>query len=132
MPAQGHNITSSSDHELMLSNGRHFPAKRLISVQRVPVSEERNEYLKFNCVTYYFFVGHDHMTNDHLGRTFMDMKDRLVRGMDQRWAYVSASMWYGKVPWIEKEVTEAEADAKLQKYISELAVKQIAWNQIQP
>jgi hypothetical protein len=131
MPAQGHNITSSSDQELKLSNGRHFPAKRLLSVQRLPTSAERKEYVKFNCVTYYFFVGHDRITNDHLGRTFLDMKDRLVRGMDQRWAYVSASMWYGKVPWIEKEVTEAEADAKLRTYLADFATDQISWDQIQ-
>ncbi len=132
MPAQGHNITSSSDRVLKLPNGRQFATKRLVSIQsqRIKSNKEREEYLKFNCLTYYFFVGHDHVTNDHLARTFIDMKDRLVRGMDQRWAYTSVSMWYGKVPWIEKEITEAEADAKLQKFLAGFAENQIDWNQV--
>ncbi len=86
--------------------------------------------MQFNCVTYYFFVGHDRVTNDHLERTLVDMKDRLLRGMDQRWAYVSASMWYGKLPWIDKEVTEAEADEKLRKFVTGFAENQIDWDQV--
>lgn len=132
MPSQGHNIISSSDRVLKISNGRQFATKRLVSIQslRIASNKDREEYAKYNCLTYYFFVGHDQVTNDHLARTFIDMKDRLVRGMDQRWAYTSVSMWYGKVPWIEKEVTEAEADAKLQKFLTDFAEKQIDWNQI--
>lgn len=132
MPAQGHSIVSTTDQTLKLGNGREFPAKRLISIQNIPTNEERTEYLKLNCVTYYFFVGHDRVTNDHLGRTLIDMKDRLLRGMDQRWAYASVSMWYGKVPWIEKEVTEEEADAKIQTFLADFAEKQIAWDQVVP
>lgn len=134
MPAQGHNITSSSDRVLELSNGRKFAAKRLVSVQsqRRNDSGEREEYVKFNCLTYYFFVGHDRVTNDHLGRTLFDIKDRLLRGMDQRWAYASVSMWYGKVPWIAEEVSEQEADEKLQGFLTDFAQKQINWNQVVP
>ena len=130
MPAQGHNIVSSSSQILKLSNGRQFPTKRLISIQNIPMNEERTQFLKLNCVTYYFFVGHDRVSNDHLGRTFIDMKDRIVFGMDQRWAYVSVSMWYGKLPWIEKEVNEAEADEKIRGFITDFSEKQIDWNQI--
>ncbi|MES2438922.1 MAG: EpsI family protein [Verrucomicrobiota bacterium] len=133
MPSQGHNITSSGERVLKLSNGRKFETKRLVSIQSVrnPANKEREEYKKFNCLTYYFFVGHDHVTNDHLARTFIDIKDRLVRGMDQRWAYASVSMWYGNVPWItEKEVTEAEADEKLRKFLTDFSEKQINWDQI--
>ncbi len=133
MPSQGHNITSSSDQTLKLSNGRQFAVKRLVSIQsqRNPANKEREEYLKFNCLTYYFFVGHDHVTNDHLGRTFIDIKDRLVRGMDQRWAYASVSMWYGEVPWLKgKPISVEEADAKLQKFLTEFSEKQINWDQI--
>lgn len=132
MPAQGHNITSSSDRIIRLANGREFAVKRLVSVQSQRRADigEREEYVKFNCLTYYFFVGHDKVTNDHLGRTLIDMKDRLLRGMDQRWAYATVSMWYGKVPWIEDEVTEKEADEKLMKFLQQFAEEQIDWKQI--
>lgn len=132
MPAQGHSITSSSDRVLQLPNGQEVPVKRLVSIQSLQVAsnKEREEYVRYNCLTYYFFIGHDRITNNHLGRTFIDIKDRLLRGMDQRWAYTSVSMWYGKVPWIEKEVTEAEADAKIQKFLIDFSENQIDWKQI--
>lgn len=130
MPAQGHNILSSKSEVLKLPNGREFPIKRLVSVQTPKDSEGRPSSQSFDCITYYFFVGHDRISNDHLGRTLLDMKDRLVRGMDQRWAYISVSMWYGKVPWIEKEVTEAEADGKIRAFLTGFAEKQINWEQI--
>jgi len=132
MPAQGHAITASSNVTLQLPNGRQFNAKRLRSVQTLKATSTGAKEVKFNCVTYYFFVGHDRITHDHLERTLFDMKDRLVRGMDQRWAYVSASMWFGKIPWIDKDIPEAEADAKLRQFVSEFAENQIDWDQIQP
>lgn len=130
MPAQGHHIVSSRNVTLTLDVERQFKAKRLESKQTVRLGKDGAESVEFNCVTYYFFVGHDQITNDHLGRTLIDMKDRLMRGMDQRWAYVSASMWYGKLPWIEKEVTAAEADEKLQKFLTGFAKNQIDWKQL--
>lgn len=132
MPAQGHTITASGNVTLQLANGRQFQAKRLLSVQTIKPASPGAKEVQFNCVTYYFFVGHDRITNDHLERTLIDMKDRLVRGMDQRWAYVSASMWFGKIPWIDKDVPEAETNAKLRKFVSEFAENQIDWAQIRP
>ena len=130
MPSQGHLISNTSDVDFDLSNGRKLSARRLLSVQSIPTNAERTEFAKFDCVTYYFFVGHNTITQDHLERTLLDMKDRLLLGMDQHWAYVSVSMWYGKVPWIEENVTIEEADAKLQKFLSEFAEKQIDWAMI--
>jgi hypothetical protein len=129
MPAQGHTILSSSDVELTLPDGHQFTVKRLLSVQTIPINEAHTEHLTFNCVTYYFFVGHDRITHDHLGRTFIDMKDRLIRGLDQRWAYASASMWFGKLGE-NLEITEKEADEKLRDFLIDLAGKQIKWDQI--
>jgi hypothetical protein len=132
MPAQGHHDMISSSQSLKLQNGREFPVKRLYSIQTLPANEKRKESLSFHCVTYYFFVGHDRLSNDHWGRTFIDMKDRLVRGMDQHWAYISASMWYGDLTQlgIEKDVPEAEADSKLRKFLTDFSEKQISWDQI--
>lgn len=130
MPSQGHDISTSANVTLELPNGRKLKTKRLLSIQTKPVNESRTEYVRLNCVTYYFFVGHDRITHDHLERTLLDIKDRLVFGMDQHWAYVSASMWYGKLPWIEEEVSIEEADAKLRKFIAEFSEKQIDWEMV--
>lgn len=132
MPAQGHAIQSSENVTLKMEDGRELNAKRLHSVQTLKDKETGKAIASFNCLTYYFFVGHDKITNDHLQRTLMDMKDRLVYGRDQRWAYVSTSMWYGKLPWLPEEVTEAEADRKMRKFLSEFGERQIDWDQIKP
>jgi hypothetical protein len=132
MPSQGHVIGSSNNVGFTLPNGRQITARRLLSVQSLPANKEHTEYLHFNCVTYYFFVGNHSITQDHIKRTLIDVQDRLLRGMDQRWAYVSASMWYGKVPWIEQEVTLEEAEEKLRRFIGEFAADQIHWEMIPP
>lgn len=131
MPAQGHVIGGSSTVNLELPSGHVIPTKRLLSVQSIPLNEERTEYASYQCVTYYFFVGHNSITQDHLHRTLIDMKDRLLHGRDQRWAYVSASMWYGKVPWIEDDVTIGEADQKLQAFLKDFSEIQIDLRKIQ-
>jgi hypothetical protein len=130
MPSQGHAISSSSNFVLDLPNDRKIAVKRLLSVQSIPTNKEKTEYVSFDCVTYYFFVGHHAITQDHLKRTLLDVKDRLVLGMDQHWAYVSTSMWYGKVPWIEKEVPIEEADRKLREFLIEFGETQIDWKMI--
>ena len=130
LPAQNHTILSSTVVPLKLSNGRTVSVRRLKTTQTIPNPADRSLDKEFNGVTYYFFVGHDRIEYDHNMRTLADMKDRLLRGMDQRWAYVSASMWYGKIPWIEKPVPEAEADAKLSGFLTDLAERQIDWTQV--
>lgn len=132
MPAQGHNILASAERLIHTGTGRKVKVKRLHSVQRIPTNADRTEFIELDCVTYYFFVGHDTITNDHYGRTFVDMKDRLLKGMDQRWAYVSTSTWFGKLPWVGAEITEAEADAKLTDFVKDFLEQQIAWDQLKP
>lgn len=128
MPAQGHNILSSADRSITLDNGRSIKVKRLHSVQSLPTNKERTEFVELDTVTYYFFVGHDRITNDHLGRTFLDMKDRLLKGMDQRWAYVSTSMWFGELVGLK----EADADVKLTEFVKRFSQEQIDWEQVKP
>ena len=130
MPAQGHNILSSKDIPLKLANGRALNVRRLRSIQTLTQAANRKQDRQFDCITYYFFVGHDRVEHDHLQRTLSDIADRLVRGIDQRWAYVSISMWFGKMPWIENPISEQEADEKLQRLLTEFADKQIKWEQV--
>lgn len=132
MPAQGHTILSGSDIPIQLSNGRTLTVRRLLSTRKIPASEE-GKVRELRCITYYFFVGHDRVAHDHLQRTVLDMKDRLLRGMDQRWAYASLSMCFGRMPWYEEaEITEEEADRKVTAFLREFAEKQIDWNQVIP
>lgn len=130
MPSQGHSISQSTAVTLKLPNGRDIPLRRLISVQSLPLNEERTKYTRMNCVTYYFFVGNHTITSSHLERTLIDVKDRLLHGKDQRWAYVSFSMWYGRLPWIDKETSIEEADVKLSEFIIRFSDESIKWDMI--
>jgi hypothetical protein len=130
MPSQGHIINNTTDVVVTLDNGRKITVRRLLSVQSIPTNEERTEYKSFDCVTYYFFVGSHLTTHDHLDRTLLDMKDRLLLGLDQRWAYVSLSTWYGDLPWMQKKIPLEEADAKLKAFLQEFGALQIDWEKI--
>lgn len=130
MPSQGHTIHNTTDVVLNLNHGIKLTVRRLLSVQSIPANEENTAYHSFKCVTYYFFVGSKQITHDHLNRTLLDMKDRLLLGLDQRWAYVSLSTWYGDLPWIKKSIPLEEADAKLKAFLSEFAEDQIDWSKI--
>jgi hypothetical protein len=130
MPAQGHTINNTTDIVVTLKNGQKLTVRRLLSVQSIPTNEAKTEYQSFDCVTYYFFVGSQLITQDHLNRTLLDMKDRLLYGLDQRWAYVSVSMWYGDLPWLQKKTHLEEADEKLKAFLQEFGEVQIDWSKI--
>jgi hypothetical protein len=132
MRAQGYYNLSGSDVTVKLSSGHELTVRRLRSTRRSS-GVSQGEVQELQCVTYYFFVGHDRVAHDHLQRTVMDMKDRLVRGMDQRWAYASFSMCYGRMPWYpDAEITEQEVDRKLVEFVSAFAEQQIDWEQLNP
>lgn len=131
LPAQGHLIRNSSSVQIVLADGKEITARRLHSTQYIKNPKTGEVTNELDCVTYYFFIGHDHITHDHYERTFIDMKERLLRGTEQRWAYVSASMWFGKLPWIEKPVDEKEADQKLKEFLAGFTKSQIDWEMIE-
>jgi len=130
MPAQGHQILSASDVPLTLRNGRSITVRRLLSRQTLPVSEDHKQTVTFNSLTCYVFIGRQRITQDHLNRTMIDMKDRLLHGIDQRWAYLTVSTWFGKLPWLPVEITEQEADKKIRQFFGELAETSITWEQV--
>ncbi len=130
LPAQGHLIRDSSPTQIIMVDGEEITAQRLLTTQYIKNPETGEVTHQFDCLTYYFFIGHDKITHDHYQRTFIDIKERLIMGREQRWAYVSASMWFGKLPWIEKPVDEKEADQKLKEFLAGFAKSQIDWEMI--
>ena len=40
---------------------------------------------------YYTFIGHEKIVSGHYQRTREDIKDRIFKGHDQRWAYATFS-----------------------------------------
>lgn len=130
MPAQGHQIYGAHEGTITTPAGHEFPAQELVSMQTLPLDEKGEKTAQLHCVTYYFFVGRNRITNDHVKRTLLDIKDRIVHGQDQRWAYVSASMWFsetGEYNFATKEV----AENKIRRFLGELADRNIDWQAVE-
>jgi len=130
LPAQGHTIYSATDAVIELPNGRELPVRRLQTKQKIRIREDSDEIVVVDSLLYYFFVGHDRVTNDHYNRTFIDMRDRLFKGQDQRWAYVTLATTMGEVPWSPRVVSSEEADAMLTKFCQQFTMKIIDWDQV--
>lgn len=86
LPAQGFTVLDSRKTRIPVPNHGTFTATRLHNVRNQAVEAGQMAW-KYN-TTYYWFVGHTDMTASHIGRTFIDMKDRLLGGYNQRWAYI--------------------------------------------
>lgn len=61
--------------------------KRLVHSR--PVKTTDGKPFNYRNVTYYWFIGSHDRTASHWQRTFFDIRDRLVYGENQRWAYVT-------------------------------------------
>ncbi len=117
LPAQGWNLQGSDKRVLKLPDGKTLPVTRLRSFQVFNVYGKREVIRNLN---YYWFIGANQMTSSHLVRTGIDLRDRILHGLDQRWAYVTvaANLSQG-VGGSEK--TEAQTSALIEQFIGELA-----------
>lgn len=131
MPAQGHEIYQSEKLTVVVKDDRQVPVRRLLSIQTLK-DEEGNVVSRNNTVTYYFFVGHERITENHTRRTLFDIKDRLMNGEAQGWAYISVTMAFGNAKaGLSGELPDFEtADLAVRDLLGELAAGNIAWEQI--
>jgi EpsI family protein len=120
LPAQGWTLSSSDVRTIPLPNGNSMEATRLYSARLL--RDRENRPIKIHNLNYYFFVGYNHMTASHLTRTVMDLRDRIVHGYDQRWAYVTvaANVSEGLIPGGK---SEAETAAMIEAFMKELMPK---------
>jgi hypothetical protein len=91
-------------------------------------------------VFYYWFIGSHSLTSDHYERTLTDMRDRLLGGFDQRWAYVLLGSSYtdylfspevaaslGASPILR---SEGQTDELLREVISAISGRTLLWDQV--
>jgi hypothetical protein len=134
LPAQGLSLISSSDVPVKLRDGRTITLKRLKCEGKDETG--RNPYTHLN---YYWFVGHDSIKYTHYGRTFQDMRDRLMEGYDQRWAYITVSSNLVRVrmtdeqgqEYLSTQLSEEETDRNVTEFVAELAPEIIDFKSIQ-
>jgi EpsI family protein len=89
LPAQGWNVESSVKRAIELPGGKSLELTRLQNGQLFVAPDKRRVTL--HSLDYYWFVGYKDMTASHLVRTGIDLRDRVLHGFNQRWAYVTVA-----------------------------------------
>jgi hypothetical protein len=64
------------------------PTTRLYNLRNV--SRDDKPVTIYN-LSYYWFAGHTDVTASHVERTYIDVRDRILHGYNQRWAYITVS-----------------------------------------
>ncbi len=119
LPAQGWTIADSRVVTVPLTHGplHELKATRLHNVRKVPTKQGGT--MPIYNLNYYWFVGWKDITPSHFERTYIDIKDRILYGYNQRWAYitVAATITDGLQPFGRNE---AETDAMVRDFIQKL------------
>jgi EpsI family protein len=115
LPAQGWTVIDTKAVPLPTHAGE-LSATRLHNIRRVRA--DNGQLLVINSLDYYWFVGHWNTTPSHLERTWIDMKDRVLRGQNQQWAYITV------MALVTKNLknfgrTEKQTDELITAFISE-------------
>jgi EpsI family protein len=91
LPAQGWTVVDSRTVTIKVPS---FPNGRLLVTrlhnQRKFEDEHGNLHTLYN-LNYYWFVGYTDVTPSHIDRALMDIRDRIIGGYNQRWAYVTVA-----------------------------------------
>ncbi|MCX6966381.1 MAG: EpsI family protein [Verrucomicrobia bacterium] len=125
LPAQGYTVVDKHRIQVGLATGpltmtRLHNVRPLFNTQGKPIllrdSRQANEF----SLLYYWFVGSTETTDDHTTRYVIDARDRLLKGCNQPWAYVTVmSRVTAKLDKFGQ--TEAQTDALLHDFVQKLA-----------
>lgn len=111
LPAQGNRLISSSEITIPVFGADPLKVTRL---RTVGIENGVNN------LTYYWFVGSTQVTNSHYQRTLSDMRDRILGGFNQRWAYVTVSAPFDVSEDRVRMGSEEEVSAAIEKFIEDL------------
>ncbi|MEA3207918.1 MAG: hypothetical protein QOE70_975 [Chthoniobacter sp.] len=118
LPAQGWTIADKRSVALLIPDRGVLSATRLHNLRPIHNDAGTASLSLFN-LNYYWFVGYTDVTGSHWGRTWIDMTDRLFKGYNQRWAYVTVSATITD-NIATGGLNEAQTDALLRDFIKRL------------
>ncbi|HJT82127.1 MAG TPA: EpsI family protein [Chthoniobacterales bacterium] len=117
LPAQGWNLQSSQERDITLNSGKSLTVTKLRTYRPIQVSgQERRVLYSLN---YYWFVGYTDTTASHTMRTAIDLRDRLLKGYNQKWAYVTVTSPVSE-SWGGPNRSESQTAAMLEEFIKNL------------
>lgn len=119
LPAQGWSLLQSSQRAVEIPDAGPLRVTRLSNAREVTAGPQR---FTLHNLTYYWFIGYDAVTPSHFSRTVIDLRDRILHGFDQRWAYVTVA---GTVMegFERGGKSEAETGAMIEAFVKQLAPK---------
>jgi EpsI family protein len=118
LPAQGWSLQDTSACSVRVGNSASLATTRLSNLREVKARD--NQRIMLHNLTYYWFVGYHEMTPSHFTRTVFDLRDRVLRGYNQRWAYVTVAAMVTR-GIARPERSEQETDAMIEQFIGKLA-----------
>ncbi len=90
LPSQGWTIAGSSVQAVPLGAAARDGVLRVTRLRNVrDVRLKNGKPFSLCCLDYYWFVGSGETTPSHATRMLIDVRDRLLKGTNQRWAYVT-------------------------------------------
>lgn len=115
LPAQGYTMVSSSDRVIPTEDP--LTVRRLHNKRMLPL-RSGGEIAEYS-LDYYWFVSSSETTNDHIERNFIDVRDRVLKGYAQPWAFVTviSRISEGLVPFGRNE---QQTDEMLDQFIRKL------------
>jgi EpsI family protein len=119
LPAQGWNLQNTSARRIAISDSRMLDMTQLRGLR---MENGNGAPVPIKNLTYYWFVGYSDITASHFTRTMFDLRDRILHGYNQRWAYVTVSSTI-KQRSTAAERSEAETARMLENFISQLVPK---------
>jgi EpsI family protein len=116
LPAQGWTVVDTKVAQVPVGKG-NLAVTRLRNLRNLPNGNASP--LAIYSLDYYWFVGHEIQTPSHLHRTWIDIRDRLLKGRNQQWAYVTVvgTITKGLQPFGR---SEKETDELIKIFIGEL------------
>src|SRR3954447_19675259 len=90
LPAQGWAIADSRVVRIPIADTsppESLAATRLHNMRKVATADGKT--IPVYQLNYYWFVGAKDITPSHLRRTYIDIRDRIMYGYNQRWAYIT-------------------------------------------
>ena len=115
LPAQGWTISNSEKASVPVGQ-QSLQAMRLHNLRNVPLTNGGSVTVR--SLNYYWFVGHSDVTASHYERTLIDIRDRVLKGRNQQWAYVTIATNITKDFKVFGR-DETQADELLREFIKE-------------
>ncbi len=119
LDAQGWTVLESEVVPVVVAERGTFSTTRLHN--RRTIAHEGKSLVQ-EALTYYWFVGENEATASHWGRFYADNRDRLLRGVNQRWAFITITGLIQPRATAEEQVAITKwVDTQMRGFIRDLA-----------